>query len=134
MITVNQVQPILVVDDEMLLRIDIVDVLQAGGYTVNDCMDGDAALAEIDGRDVLHGLVTDVNLGTAIDGWQVARHARSKFPTLAVVYITGDSAGDWPSEGVPNSLILQKPFADAQLLDAITSLLREAGPQILMAE
>ena len=125
----NQVQPILVVDDEMLLRIDIVDVLQAGGFTVNDSTDGDAALSEIDSRNVLHGLVTDVNLGSNVDGWQVARHARLKFPSLAVVYISGDSAGDWPSEGVPNSIILQKPFADAQLLDAITTLLREAGPQ-----
>ena len=127
----DQVQPILVVDDEAVIRMNLVDVLEAGGFTVHESIDGDLALAEIDNYEVLHGLVTDVRLGSELDGWGVARHARLKFPSIAVVYITGDSAGDWSSEGVPNSIVLQKPFADAQLIDAVTTSLREAGPQPL---
>ena len=123
------VQPILVVDDEALIRMNLVSVLEAGGFTVHESVNGDMAIAEIDALAVLHGLVTDVNLGSAVDGWGVARHARLKFPSIGVVYITGDSADAWPSEGVPNSILLQKPFADAQILDAVTTLLREAGPQ-----
>jgi hypothetical protein len=46
-----------------------------------------------------------------------------------VVYISGDSVDAWTAEGVPNSLILQKPFADAQLLSAVTTLLGAVGPQ-----
>lgn len=125
-----EIQPILVVEDEALIR-NLVDVLEAGGFTVHESIDGDMAIAELDSREILHGLVTDVRLGSAVDGWGVARHARLKFPSIAVVYITGDSAGDWPSEGVPNSIVLQKPFADAQLMDAVTTSLREAGSQPL---
>ena len=127
----KQVQPKLVVDDELLIRMSIVDALESGGFTVHESSSGEAAISEIDSHDVLHGLVTDINLGSAANGWQVARHGRAKFPLLAVIYITGDSADDWPVEGVPNSVILQKPFADAQLVDAVTTLLREAGPQPL---
>ena len=58
-----------------------------------------------------------------------ARHARRRFPHLAVLYVTGDSVAEWTSEGVPNSLIMQKPYADAQLMTAIASLLIEAAPQ-----
>lgn len=126
-----EIQPILVVEDEALIRLNLVDVLEAGGFTVHESIDGDMAIAELDSREILHGLVTDVRLGSAVDGWGVARHARLKFPSIAVVYITGDSAGDWPSEGVPNSIVLQKPFADAQLMDAVTTSLREAGSQPL---
>ncbi len=126
-----EIQPILVVEDEVLIRLNLVDVLEAGGFTVHESIDGDMAIAELDSREILHGLVTDVRLGSAVDGWCVARHARLKFPSIAVVYITGDSAGDWPSEGVPNSIVLQKPFADAQLMDAVTTSLREAGSQPL---
>jgi DNA-binding response OmpR family regulator len=100
-------------------------------HTVHESMDGDRAVTEIDSREVLHGLVTDVRLGSAVDGWDVARHARLKLPSLAVVYITSDSANDWASEGVPNSIMLQKPFADAQLMDPVTTSLREGGPQPL---
>ena len=129
MIWVDQVQPILVVDDEALIRMNLVDVLEAGGFTIHESSDGDLAIAAIDSLEFLHGLVTDVNLGSAADGWNVARHARLKFPSIGVVYVTGDSAEAWPSEGVPNSVVLQKPFADAQVIDAVTTVLREAGPQ-----
>lgn len=125
----DHVQPILVVEDETLIRMNLVDVFEGGGFTVHESVDGDSAIAEIDSCEVLHGLVTDVKLGSAADGWEVARHARLKFPSIGVVYITGDSAADWPSEGVPNSVVLQKPFADAQVMEAVTTLLREAGPQ-----
>jgi hypothetical protein len=37
--------------------------------------------------------------------------------------MTGDSAGDWPIEGVPNSVLVQKPYAPAQLVTAISTLM-----------
>lgn len=120
-------QPLLVVEDETLIRLDLIDVLEAGGYTVTDGADGSAALAEIERRDELSGFITDINLGSDVNGWEAARHARRKFPGLAVVYITGDSASQWPAEGVPNSMMLQKPFADAQILNAISTLLNQTG-------
>ena len=41
--------------------------------------------------------------------------------------MTGDSAADWSAEGVPNSVMLQKPFAEAQLLTAMGTLLIAAA-------
>lgn len=123
------VQPLLLVEDESLIRMDVVDVLEGGGYSVIEALNGNAGIAKIDGRDDLCGLITDINLGSDTDGWEVARHARAKFPGLAIVYITGDSAAKWPAEGVPGSIVLQKPFADAQILNAISTLLNQAAPQ-----
>jgi len=125
----HSVQPLLVVDDEALIRFEMVDTLQAGGYTVSECGDGTSALIAIDESTVLHGLITDVNMGTGPTGWIVARHARQKFPDIAVVFVTGDSAADWASEGVPNSIVMQKPFAYAQLVAAVANLLIDIGPQ-----
>src|SRR3954454_15465544 len=36
--------------------------------------------------------------------------------------------GDWPSKGVPNSVLLTKPFAPVQLLTALSNLLNAANP------
>ena len=47
-------------------------------------------------------------------------------PNVPVVYISGHGSADWPSKGVPNSLTLGKPFAMAQLITAISTLLVEA--------
>jgi CheY-like chemotaxis protein len=69
------------------------------------------------------GLVTDIRLGSKRTGWDVARHGRELCPTLPVVYMTGDSSHDWAAYGVPGSILLGKPFAEAQLVTAISQLL-----------
>jgi DNA-binding response OmpR family regulator len=74
-------------------------------------------------------LVTDVNLGRdRMDGWEVAKRAREIDPAFPVVYMSGDSADDWGSKGVPNSIMLEKPFAPAQLVTAVSQLLNASPP------
>lgn len=116
-------QQILVVEDEPLIRLDLTDILENAGYTVRATADGSQALSAIDSFDELKAIITDINLGSDLRGWNVARHARQKFESLAVVYITGDSAAEWSREGVPNSVVLRKPFADELVIDALSSVL-----------
>jgi DNA-binding response OmpR family regulator len=74
-------------------------------------------------------LVTDINLGPGkFDGWSVARHAREIDPNFPVVYMSGKDANDWASKGVPNSIMLAKPFEPAQLLTAVSQLLNAGTP------
>jgi DNA-binding response OmpR family regulator len=73
-------------------------------------------------------LVADINLGDKIDGWDVSRHAREVDPNFPVVYMSGNDAGDWASKGVPNSIMLAKPFAPAQLVTAVSQLLNANPP------
>jgi CheY-like chemotaxis protein len=53
---------------------------------------------------------------------------REKEPAFPVVYMTGAAADDWASQGVPNSILLQKPFAPAQLVTAVAQLLNVGTP------
>ena len=41
--------------------------------------------------------------------------------------MTGAAADDWAWEGVPNSILLNKPFAPAQLVTAVSQLLNEGS-------
>jgi len=117
---------ILLVEDEPLVLLVAQDALEAGGFTVIPIQVGVEALAMIDTRiEELSGLVTDVRLPGA-SGWDIARHARELKADLPVVYTTGDSAADWPAQGVPNSVVVQKPYAGVQLLTAISTLLTAA--------
>jgi len=125
---VEVVRPILIVEDEALIRMGLADCLQSGGFAVAECSAGGEAMGYIDDATQLQGLITDIQLGAGPNGWEVARHARTKFANLPVVYVSGDSAADWTAEGVPCSIMLQKPYADAQILTAIASLINESGP------
>jgi hypothetical protein len=42
--------------------------------------------------------------------------------------MSGAAADQWPSRGVPNSILLEKPFAPAQLVTAVSNLLDAGTP------
>lgn len=118
---------ILLVEDEPLVLLVAQDALEAGGYKVLPAQLASEALSALDGRvPELSGLVTDIRLPGGPDGWEIARHARELRADLPVVYTTADSAADWPVKGVPNSVVIQKPYAGAQLLTAISTLITSA--------
>ncbi|HEY0149756.1 MAG TPA: response regulator [Allosphingosinicella sp.] len=119
----NNLPVLLLVDDEPLIRAALADVLTEAGYFPLEAEDGAEAMGFIEVCATLLGVITDIRLGSGAYGWEVARHARHRFPNIPVVYMTGDSAADWSAEGVPNSILLQKPFANAQLVTAISNLL-----------
>lgn len=119
---------LLVAEDQALVRLAMEQVLQDGGYEVIQASSGESALLLLTNAQGRYaGLITDIRLGGAIDGWALAREARKLIPDICVVYVTGDSAADWSAKGVPRSLILQKPVAEAQLLTGISMMLNERG-------
>ena len=61
-------------------------------------------------------------------GWEIARLVRQIDPAFPIVYMTGAAAEDWASEVVPNSILLKKPFAPAQLVTAVSQLLNTGSP------
>jgi CheY-like chemotaxis protein len=117
---------ILLAEDETLLQMPAEDALRAGGFDVVLANDGKEAIRTLnESIDQISGLITDVEMGDGPSGWDVARHARTLKSTIPVVYATGQSADEWAVEGVPRSILVQKPFADAQLVSAISELLNE---------
>ena len=127
---VQELPNILVVEDDHLIQSIIEDALKDGGFEIVIASSGEEALGLLDSADVKHrALVTDINLGRdKLDGWEVARRAREIDPAFPVVYMSGDSAEDWASKGVPNSIMLAKPFAPAQLVTAVSQLLNSSTP------
>lgn len=114
---------ILVVEDECLIQDLIKTTLEDAGYATISADDGPEALAMLEREGArLGGLVTDVNLGTPVNGWKVAARGRELNPGMPVVYISGDSAHEWAAQGVPNSVMISKPFAQVELVVALASL------------
>lgn len=117
---------VLLVEDEILILEIVQDALEQAGFHVRAAPSGSAALEYMsEGVEELAGLVTDVRLGVGPNGWDLARHARRIQPDLPVIYMTGDSAADWPAEGVPRSQVVQKPFAVGQIVTALSMMLTE---------
>jgi CheY-like chemotaxis protein len=119
---------VLVAEDEALISLSIRDALEDGGYAVVTASSGEDAVEVLEGdQGRLSGLVTDIRMGSGPNGWDLAHRARQLNANIAVVYVTADSAEQRPSSGVPKSVLLQKPFAEAQLVTALSNLLNDAG-------
>jgi CheY-like chemotaxis protein len=116
---------VLVVEDEPLLHDILSEPLEDGGFSVTVVCSGDEAIAALEARDAAwSALVADIRLGRdQPTGWEVARRARELNAAIAVVYMTGDSSEDWAANGVPNSLLLNKPFAPVQVVTAVAQLI-----------
>jgi DNA-binding response OmpR family regulator len=120
---------ILVLEDDELLHSVVEDTLNDGGFKADIVVSGEEAvslLSEHKGK--YRALVTDIRVRGKMDGWEVARHAREIEPDFPIVYMSGDSAADWTAKGVPNSIMLAKPFAPAQLVTAVSNLLNSGTP------
>jgi CheY-like chemotaxis protein len=118
---------ILVAEDEHLIGMTVQEALADGGFAVQHVDSGDEAMTVVTKNDPeLFGIVTDIRLGPGADGWEVARAAREINPLIPIVYMSGDSAHEHPSQGVPDSAMIQKPFAPAQIVTALSTLMNEA--------
>ena len=120
---------ILVVEDDRLIQGMVEEALADAGYEPAMTTSGDEAatlLREHEGK--YRALVTDIDLGGGLDGWGVAKRAREIDPAFPIVYMSGGHAEDWASKGVPNSIMLAKPFAPAQLVTAVSNLLNAITP------
>lgn len=118
---------LLLVEDEALIAHALEDALLEAGFEIRTVHDGASALQAVeDNPDQFSALLTDIRLPkNGPDGFDLAHRARELSPTIGVVYMSGDSAIDWASKGVPKSIMLQKPFAIAQLVTAVATLLNE---------
>jgi DNA-binding response OmpR family regulator len=115
---------VLVIEDDETIQGIVEDALDEGGFEMAVAATGEEAITLIKGRQAHYrALVTDINLLGRIDGWEIARAAREVDPAFPIVYMTGAAADEWASRGVPNSILLTKPFAPAQLVTAISNLL-----------
>ena len=126
----NSLPIILVVEDDHLIQSVVEEILTEGGFEMVIASSGEQGVELLDKADGKYrALATDINLGhDKLDGWEVARHAREIDPAFPVIYMSGDSAEDWSSKGVPNSIMLSKPFAPAQLVTAVSQLLNSGKP------
>lgn len=115
---------ILLVEDEVLIQDILLAEFDDAGFDIVTANNGSQAIAELNadaGR--FKAVITDIRLTEELDGWEVARRAREHVPDMPIVYITGDSAHEWSSKGVPDSAVLMKPFAPTQLCTAVSNLI-----------
>jgi two-component system, OmpR family, response regulator len=119
---------VLVVEDEVLIRMLVCDLLEEAGFRCTEAGNAEEALTLLDGGlcrpDIL---VTDYNLGPGMDGKALAREVLRRLPGLPVAYVTGNPECFEDRPLAASERLVAKPFASADLVAALREL-RPAAP------
>ena len=114
---------ILVVEDEAQVGALICEALTEAGFKVELATDDKAACRTL-AREArsFAAVVTDINLGAGVTGFDVARLARQLHREIKVIYISGQGPhlNDFK---VPGALMVEKPFEPRNLAAAVANLL-----------
>ena len=111
---------VLIVEDEVLVRIDTREMVEAADFEVVEAGNADEAIAILAARDDIHLIFTDVHLPGSMDGLKLAHFVRDRWPPVKIIATSGQariSEGDLPEGG----RFLHKPYTAAE----ITTTLRE---------
>lgn len=126
---------ILLVDDDQHIRDVLAALLREAGFAVDAAASDRVAFDRL-AADPPRLLLTDVNLGTGLDGLAIAGHARTAQPSLPVIYMTGRP--DWLDghQYLDGEWLLPKPFVARRLLALVHGVLgdpRHVAPDTQMS-
>jgi CheY-like chemotaxis protein len=80
---------VLVVEDEMLLRIRAVDMVEDAGFTSVEAVDADEAIAILESRADIALMFTDIQMPGSMDGLQLAQTVHKRWPPIKIILVSG---------------------------------------------
>jgi CheY-like chemotaxis protein len=116
---------VLLVDDDELVRLVIAEILRDAGYEVIETGDPLDALGLPEALGLPDVLITDIDLHSKLNGFDVAADARRLWPEVRIILISGGTAGHKRQSLGPRDLYMQKPFSNERLLGAVEKLASE---------
>jgi DNA-binding response OmpR family regulator len=114
---------ILLVEDEHLVRWQIGDEFYNAGWHVLQASTGEQALSFLHASQDIDLLITDIQLGGVLNGWDIAEAFRATRPDLPVIYASSNPVV--ASRIVPASVFLTKPFGMNELMETCRELVEQ---------
>jgi CheY-like chemotaxis protein len=108
---------LLVVEDEVLIRLSVSDFLRNEGFTVIEAGSAREALTVLKVRSDISVVVTDIRMSGALEGLDLIREIRTSFPAVKIVAASAYQISE------PVEANITKPYSLDRLLSVIKSLL-----------
>lgn len=121
----RQLETVLLVEDEPLVRIGLAEFLRENGYRVCEANDAPEALSVLTSGPVIDLVISDIGLPGEMDGFALGRRIKAEWPEIPFIATSGalgSTVGD--DIGAP---ILLKPYTRQDLLKRVAAALRGGG-------
>lgn len=127
-LVVDRSPTVLVVEDEILVRMAVSEELRDHGYSVIEATNADEALVILHGPTRVDVVITDMKMPGAMDGAALVQWIRAKFPFVKVVMVSGQR----PAPAVRSMLdgFLPKPVEPTHVATYVQTLTQaQATPE-----
>lgn len=81
---------ILLVEDEVFIRMDVAEVLREAGFEVVEAASADAALEFVESGEPVDLVFTDVQTPGVLDGLALAERIRARYPLMPILIGSGN--------------------------------------------
>jgi CheY-like chemotaxis protein len=113
---------VLVVEDDVLLRLDAVDILKRAGYVVVQAGTADEAIAILEARPNIHVVFTDVQMPGSMDGLKLAKFVKDRWPPIKIIATSG--LVDVRKEDLPEGgYFVPKPYSPKEIIRTLNEIL-----------
>lgn len=112
---------VLVVEDELLIRMNSADMIRDFGFDVIEAMDADHAVSLLESVPGIRVVFTDIQMPGSMDGLLLAAVVRDRWPPVALLITSGKlhpAGEDMPTE----ARFIQKPYSPWQLKEQLRQL------------
>jgi len=100
---------ILVVENEAMIRLELIDWLSDLGLVVLAANNADEAIAQLDEHPEIELMMTDIRMPGSMDGARLAHHVRGRWPPVKIIVASGWA--DAQHRDLPKgSIFVPKPF------------------------
>jgi CheY-like chemotaxis protein len=116
---------VLVVEDEMLLRMRAVDIVEDAGFTSVEAVDADEAVAILESRSDIALLFTDIQMPGSMDGLGLAHAVHARWPPIKIILVSGQlklADIDIPA----NSRFFGKPLVSGEMIAELQNMIGRA--------
>jgi two-component sensor histidine kinase/DNA-binding response OmpR family regulator len=131
MMTEDEPKPIvLVVEDEMLLRMRAVDIVEDAGFVPVEAVSADEAIKILESRDDISLLFTDIQMPGTMDGLKLAHAAHCRWPHIKIILVSGQikvTDADKPED----SKYFPKPLEIDQMIHELQSMVGTGSLQVM---
>ena len=113
---------VLIVEDEMMLRMCAIDMVEDAGYTPIEARDAAEAVAILESRSDIALMCTDIQMPGSMDGLELAHTVRARWPSIKIIVVSGQL--NPPSIDLPPcSRFFGKPFEAGQMIAQMRSMI-----------
>ena len=125
-----KVPNVLVVEDEMVLRMRAVDIVEDAGFHSVEAVNADEAISILESRSDISLLFTDIQMPGSMDGLKLAHAVHDRWPAVKIILVSGrvdPSDAERPSD----SRFFTKPLSVERMITELQEMVGKGALEIV---